>query len=151
MHLHWTVTDARLFNLYAVGLHGRSYPEGEAGIHRCFHDLGTLQLDPLPIMGRSHDLVVQARVDGTHPAEVYKPAEKRRWGYYVLPVLYGDKFVARFDGKYDRKNGTLRVTSYHREPGGLPHTHHAIEAAFERFVAYLGGEHIDFALSTASG
>jgi uncharacterized protein YcaQ len=391
MHLHWTKEDARIFQLYAVGLHGRKYPKGNAGIRACFEDLDTLQLDPLPVLGRSHDLVVQTRVDGTHPGqtldlihkerlgfeywdkvlcvvplrhfamlrafmnaggehwwqtreqriskkhpgaiedvykavkkhgslssreleeleiaqhehrgwkttkvangalevlwnrgrlsishrvnyrryfdlterviskeflrartpsleqlwvhwlkkrvrnvgllplngdaeawaflrkaraaklpeklakkdelalvhiegiktpflapaeaeemleiarsaqfdgrakfispldpfiwcrqavkklwdfeyawEVYKPASKRRWGYYVLPVLYGDKFVARFDGKYDRESKTLSVLAYYKKPGGLAHTHAKIETAFQRFLKYLGGERLSF-------
>jgi hypothetical protein len=391
MHLHWTKEEARFFQLYSVGLHGHSYAKGEAGIRACFADLDTLQLDPLPILGRNHDLVIQARVNGTHPGqaldlihqerlgfeywdkelcaiplrhypmlralmsaqenryalwreerlqknhpraiesvykavkkhgplssrelaelgiaqeedrawkstraangalevlwnrgrvsvaqrvnfrryfdltervipqpyregaipiqelwpawlrkrvrnvgllplrgdvevwsglrrardeglpeklvkrdelalvaiagvrtpflapadaeemlskakaasferracfiapldpliwcrkalaqlwdfeyawEVYKPAKQRRWGYYVLPVLYGDKLVARFDGKFDRERKVLSVLAYHPEPGGLVHTHPAIQAAFERFLKYLGGDRIIFA------
>ncbi len=76
--------------------------------------------------------------------EVYKPARKRRWGYYVLPVLYKDRFAGRFDGKFERRTGTLRVLSYFEEPDGLPLTHAAVEAAFERLRAYLGAERIRF-------
>lgn len=391
-HLHWTKDDARLFQLYAVGLHGRNYPSGDDGIRQCFPELGTLQLDPLPIMGRNHDLVMQARVDGVRPDqtldliheerlgfeywdkvycaipiehfplmraymnrigggkvahkreaallenhpealeevyqavvehgpvssselkhldvaqadergwkstkaanlalevlwnhgrvsvshrvnfrkyfdltervipqrhrggdpmsdetlwrewlvkrvsdmgllplkgdaeawsllrharadglpqsmvdsdqlalievdedqtqflapgdaqarldearqipfddrarfiapldpllwgrngvkalwdfeyvwEVYKPAKDRRWGYYVQPVLYRNRFVGRFDGKYDKKTGTLNVLAYHKEPDGLDLEHEAIRAAFERFRQYLGAESIAF-------
>ena len=389
MHLRWSRSQARLFQLYAVGLHARSYPKGRPGIRRCFADLDALQLDTLPILGRSHDLVIQARVDGTHPDqaldlihqerlgfeywdkalcavpvrhfpasrafmqaegsqweshrakhlakhfpgaieevyqalqargplssqelkgskiaqgehrawksttaansalevlwnrghisvshrvsfrryfdltervlppdqvetaphtweefqtywlkkrvqnagllslsgdseswalvrdmrrgksietlverdelaqvevkgikspflapanaaaslaraeqaalskkarflspldplvwgrntlqklwdfqyvwEVYKPLEQRRWGYYVLPVLCQDRFVARFDGKYDRREGALHVLSYHPESDGFSVNHPAISSAFERFLGYLGGERI---------
>jgi len=76
--------------------------------------------------------------------EVYKPQNQRRWGYYVLPVLYHDRFVARFDGKFDRATGTLNVLAYHREPGGLPHTHTAVASAFKRFTKYLGAERLVF-------
>jgi len=389
--LHWSVEEARWYHLYSMGLHGHQYPPAEEGIRRCFLDLDVLQLDPLPILGRSHDLVIQARVDGTHPGqvldlvhrerlgfeywdkklslipiahfprfrawmeaggepwerrreerlreehpvvieqvyeavrehgplssaelkrmgiaqeerqgwkatraanvalialwnrgrlsvshrvnfrryfdltervilaefleqeppaieefwaylvekrvrdtgllplrgdadawsflaekrrsrlperlvsegrlalvrvdgvktpflalpdagekleearrcdfdgrarflspldpllwarkalqelwdfeyawEVYKPPGKRRWGYYVLPVLYGDRFVARFDAKFDTSSGTLNVLSYLEEPEGLPWTHPAVVAAFQRFLGYLGGERASF-------
>ncbi len=44
--------------------------------------------------------------------EVYKPVEKRRWGYYVLPILYGDDLVARLDPKLDRKTMTLHIKGF---------------------------------------
>ncbi len=47
--------------------------------------------------------------------EVYKPAEKRRWGYYTLRVLYGDSLVARIDPKLDRRTKTLVVNGFWRE------------------------------------
>jgi hypothetical protein len=74
--------------------------------------------------------------------EVYKPVSKRRWGYYVLPILYQDRFVARFDGRYDRSEKTLHVLTYHEEPNGLALFHPAIHNGFQRFLIYLDGERI---------
>ena len=47
--------------------------------------------------------------------EMYKPAEKRRWGYYALPILYGDRLVGKLDAGADRKDGVLRVAAVHRD------------------------------------
>ena len=47
--------------------------------------------------------------------EVYVPAEKRRWGYYVLPILYGDDLVARLDPKLDRTTMTLEIKGFWHE------------------------------------
>lgn len=44
--------------------------------------------------------------------EVYKPVEKRRWGYYTMPILYGDRLVARLDPKLDRKTRTLQILGF---------------------------------------
>ena len=41
--------------------------------------------------------------------EVYKPASKRRWGYYVLPVLLGDRLIGRIEPSFDRATGQLRI------------------------------------------
>ena len=74
--------------------------------------------------------------------EVYKPAAKRRYGYYVLPILWDGRFVGRFDGRYDRTSRTLSILSYHEEPHGLALSDPLIRAAFRRFLAYLDGERI---------
>ena len=45
--------------------------------------------------------------------EMYKPAAKRRWGYYALPILYHDRLVGKLDATADRKAGVLRVNAVH--------------------------------------
>jgi uncharacterized protein len=51
--------------------------------------------------------------------EVYKPAAKRRWGYYTLPILYGDRLVARLDPKVDRSTATLVINGFWLEDAQL--------------------------------
>ena len=52
--------------------------------------------------------------------EIYTPPSKRKFGYYVLPMLYGDRFIGRIEPKADRKSGTLTVRSVWLEPGVRP-------------------------------
>jgi uncharacterized protein YcaQ len=47
--------------------------------------------------------------------EMYKPAAKRRWGYFALPILDGDRFVGKVDATSDRKNGVFRVDAVHQD------------------------------------
>ncbi len=47
--------------------------------------------------------------------EMYKPAARRRWGYWALPVLYGDKLVGKVDAAADRVYGVLRVNAIHQD------------------------------------
>lgn len=67
-------------------------------------------LSPLDIVsarGRAQQLF-----DFDYKWEVYVPAHKRRWGYYVLPILYGDDLVARLDPKLDRTTMTLEIKGF---------------------------------------
>jgi uncharacterized protein len=47
--------------------------------------------------------------------EMYKPAAKRRWGYFALPILYGDRLVGKLDATADRGAGILRVNAIHQD------------------------------------
>ncbi len=47
--------------------------------------------------------------------EMYKPAVDRRWGYYALPILYGDRLVGKLDATADHKAGVLRVAAIHED------------------------------------
>lgn len=69
-------------------------------------------LDPVSARGRA------LKVFGfDYVWEVYKPAARRRWGYYVLPILFGDSLVARADLRLDRASLTLEVTGFWLEDG----------------------------------
>ena len=45
--------------------------------------------------------------------EIYKPKARRRWGYYALPILYGEELVGKLDATADRKAGVFRVSAVH--------------------------------------
>ena len=71
--------------------------------------------------------------------EVYKPKKERRWGYYVLPVFYRDRFVARLDSRL--KNGTWELYKWYWEdvkPDADMLA--ALERAVSSFKTYLGAE-----------
>jgi uncharacterized protein YcaQ len=55
--------------------------------------------------------------DFNYTWEVYTPQPKRKYGYYVLPVLYGDRFVGRVDPSFDRKSRVLTLNNWWWEPG----------------------------------
>jgi uncharacterized protein YcaQ len=77
--------------------------------------------------------------------EVYKPKAKREYGYYVLPVLYQDQFIARVDMKLDRKTNILMLINWWWEEGvkRTSEMEAAIHDAFKDFLAYLGGDQIE--------
>ena len=65
--------------------------------------------------------------------EMYKPASQRMWGYYALPILYGDRLVGKLDAKTDRDAGVLRVAAVHQD---VPFTK-AMTAAVDREIQDL--------------
>ena len=69
--------------------------------------------------------------------EMYKPAAQRRWGYYALPVLYGDRLVGKLDAIADRKAGVLRVNAIHQDVPFTPEMSAAIGAEIASLAAWL--------------
>ncbi len=70
-----------------------------------------------------------------HLIEVYKRPHERRYGYYVLPLLRGDRLVGRADLKSDRTAGELVVRAFHPEPG--VRRSGALDDAFDRALDRL--------------
>ncbi|MBX3029053.1 MAG: YcaQ family DNA glycosylase [Chloroflexi bacterium] len=70
--------------------------------------------------------------------EVYTPEHKRRWGYYVLPLLFGDRLVGRIEPRFDRATGTLRILGLWWEPDFDPRRADGFVPAMRRaLAAYL--------------
>jgi uncharacterized protein YcaQ len=72
--------------------------------------------------------------------EMYKPAAKRRWGYFALPILYGDRLVGKLDAAADRKAGQFRVAAIHEDETFTPEVSDAVHAEIRDLAAWLGLE-----------
>ncbi|WP_448808982.1 DNA glycosylase AlkZ-like family protein [Agromyces bauzanensis] len=125
--------------LRALGIARAKAPEmpmepadvGEAGEPAVVEGVaGEWRVDPdqlgQPFEGRTallspFDRLVHNRVRTTelfgfeYTLEMYKPAAQRRWGYFALPILHGDRLVGKLDAKADRKAGVLAVNAVHED------------------------------------
>jgi uncharacterized protein YcaQ len=78
--------------------------------------------------------------------EVYKPEQQRRFGYYTLPMLWGDRLVARFDSKLDRTTNTFVILGLWLEEEALGTDEafaEALACGFARFARFLGASKLD--------
>lgn len=69
--------------------------------------------------------------------EMYKPVAKRRWGYWALPVLLGDRLVGKVDGQADREAGVLRVAAVHEDVALDSEDSEAVQAELEDLASWL--------------
>ena len=72
------------------------------------------------LLKRELILLVLALWDFRYSWEIYTPAAKRKYGYYTLPILFGEKFVGRIEAVPDRKENILRVRGLWWEDGIRP-------------------------------
>jgi uncharacterized protein YcaQ len=72
--------------------------------------------------------------------EMYKPKEQRVWGYYALPILYGDRLVGKLDATAERDEGVLRVDAVHEDEPFTPAMTAAVHAEIEALASWLGLE-----------
>jgi hypothetical protein len=91
-----------------------------------------------------HDRVrAEELFDFEYTLEMYKPAAKRRWGYYALPVLHDDRLVGKVDAAADRKASVLRVNAIHEDVKFTRTMTKAVQAELEDLAKWLGMSAID--------
>ena len=86
--------------------------------------------------------------DFEYTLEMYKPAAKRRWGYFALPVLHGDRLIGKVDAKADRKASVLRVHAIHEDVRFTRPIARAVRAELDDLAVWLGLEKVDLAAVT---
>jgi uncharacterized protein YcaQ len=76
--------------------------------------------------------------------EIYTPKAKRRWGYYVLPILHGDRLIGRIDPALDRATGTLTLNAVMAEPDAPRNqrTARAVRRAITDLASVIGARDI---------
>jgi uncharacterized protein YcaQ len=70
--------------------------------------------------------------------EIYVPAAKRQYGYYVLPILHGDRLIGRIDPAFDRKSRVLTVNAVYAESHAPTDAWPAVRSAIDELAAWLG-------------
>jgi uncharacterized protein YcaQ len=133
---------------------GEPYQVGDAGLPAVVRGLpGQWRVDPDQLdrdfTGRTallspfdrliHDRVRAELLFGfEYVLEMYKPAAKRRWGYYALPVLHGDRLVGKVDATADRKAGRLVVHALHEDVPFTTAMTAALDAEVDALADWLG-------------
>jgi len=86
-----------------------------------------------------HDRVrAEELFDFEYTLEMYKPAAKRRWGYYALPILHEDRLVGKLDAVADRKASVLRVNAIHEDVKFTRTMTKGMQAELEDLASWLG-------------
>ncbi|GAA4668555.1 DNA glycosylase AlkZ-like family protein [Nocardioides nanhaiensis] len=137
---------------------GQRMAVGDVGLPAEVDGIGGWRVDPVlaervdePFPGRCallspFDRLVYDRkrmaelLDFDYVLEMYKPAAKRRWGYYALPVLDGDQLVGKLDATADRRDGVLRVHALHRDGDWSAARESRVRREVAHLAAWLGLE-----------
>jgi uncharacterized protein YcaQ len=86
-----------------------------------------------------HDRVrTEELCDFEYTLEMYKPAAKRRWGYFALPILHGDRLVGKADATADRRASVLRVNAIHEDVRFTRAMTKAVHAELDDLATWLG-------------
>ncbi len=76
--------------------------------------------------------------------EIYVPAAKRKYGYYVLPILHGDRLIGRMDSKMDREQNQFVVNAIYAEDDAPRNAGRAIGKTINAFAKFLGAEKTNY-------
>jgi len=85
---------------------------------------------------------MSALFDFNYQLECYLPATKRNYGYFVLPLLWGQQFAGRMDVKIDRKSGLLFIKHLSIETVQVDEFTHELQRALKEFLQFNGGRRI---------
>jgi uncharacterized protein len=99
----------------------------------------TALLSPFDRLVHDRDRAL-ALFDFEYTLEMYKPAAKRRWGYFALPVLHHDRLVGKVDATADRKAGVLRVNAIHEDVKFTRAIAKGVQAELDDLATWLGLE-----------
>jgi uncharacterized protein YcaQ len=80
----------------------------------------------------------QELFDFEYTLEMYKPAAKRRWGYFALPILHHERLVGKADAIADRKASVLRVHAIHEDVKFTRAMTKAVQAELDDLATWLG-------------
>lgn len=82
--------------------------------------------------------------------EIYVPKDKREFGFFVLPILHGDRLIGRVDPTMDRKTNVFRVNAVHAEEAAPESAGPAIAKAIEKLGKWLGADEIAYSRQVPS-
>jgi uncharacterized protein len=136
---------------YALGSDTRTLHDLSAGrIPKAWTPLETTTTEEVVFLAPLDHVSARGRAralfDFDYVWEVYKPETQRKYGYYTLPILWGDRLVARFDSKLDRTTNTFVILGWWLEDKTLGKNEAFAEAlarGFARFVTFLGASKMD--------
>lgn len=134
---------------------GEPIDVGDAGAEVCVDGVaGRWQVDPSLLdagiprprtaLLSPHDRLVFDRVrvrelfGFDYVLEMYKPAAARRWGYFALPILHGDRLVGKLDATLDRRAETLRINAVHEDEPFAAAVAEAVETEVDDLARWLG-------------
>lgn len=136
---------------YALGADAETLNELSAGrIPQAWTPLETTTTEEVAFLAPLDPVSARGRAKGLfgfdYVWEVYKPEHQRKYGYYTLPVLWGDRLVARFDSKLDRTTNAFILLGFWLEEETLGKDEAFAEAlarGFARFVTFLGANKLN--------